>query len=428
MNDIKQAVIVAGGLGKRLKDYNQGKPKILITIGEDTLLDIQLRQLVIAGFRRCTFLLGYQAEEIIEILEAKSHEYPLIIDWVVEPKSLGTGGSIINALDKLEDIFAVIYGDLYLNLDFKALEKEFLLKDASFACVVHPSSHAYDSDLFEVEQNGRIKKFISKHEARISPIRNIANSGIYIFRRNVLEKFSVAELDLDRDIVQNLIINGEAGVALRNKGYVRDVGTLERLKKIKDMSSSPEISIGKRPALFLDRDGVLNRHVGHITSIEQIQIFPKIISLISRFNEAGYLVIVLTNQPIIAHGKLDFEGLNAIHTSIDFELSRHHAYIDQYYICPHHPDSGYRGEVKHLKKTCDCRKPKTGLLVQCLADFDIDLTSSIFIGDTWRDEELAQQKGIPYISVNREEELESKVDEKIDSIQPKFRWGILQIN
>ncbi len=252
---------------------------------------------------------------------------------------------------------------------------------------------------------------------------------VYIFLEGMRwKKFSVAELDLDRDIVQNLIINGEAGVALRNKGYVRDVGTLERLKKIKDMSSFPEISIGKRPALFLDRDGVLNRHAGHITSIEQIQIFPKIISLISRFNEAGYLVIVLTNQPIIAHGKLDFEGLNAIHTSIDFELSRHHAYIDQYYICPHHPDSGYRGEVKHLKKTCDCRKPKTGLLVQCLADFDIDLTSSIFIGDTWRDEELAQQKGIPYISVNREEELESKVDEKIDSIQPKFRWGILQIN
>lgn len=424
MNDIKQAVIVAGGLGKRLKEHTQGKPKILIDVGEETLLDVQLRQLVISGFRRCTFLLGYQAEEIIDILKAKSHNYPLIIDWVVEPKALGTGGSLINALDKLENVFIVIYGDLYLNLDFKALEKEFFLNDASFACVVHPSSHAHDSDLFEIEQNGRIKKFISKHEARISPIRNIANSGIYIFRRNVLEKFSVAELDLDRDIVQNLIIDGEAGLALRNKGYVRDVGTLERLKKIKDMSSSPEISIRKRPALFLDRDGVLNRHVGHITSIEQIQIFPKIISLISRFNDAGYLVIVLTNQPIIAHGKLDFEGLNAIHASIDFELSRHHAYIDQYYICPHHPDSGYKGEVKDLKKTCDCRKPKIGLLLQCLADFDIDLTSSIFIGDTWRDEELARQRGIPYISVNREEELESEVDKKIDSIQPKFRWGI----
>ena len=140
---------------------------------------------------------------------------------------------------------------------------------------------------------------------------------------------------------------------------------------------------------FLDRDGVVNYEKGHLNNIDDFEIRPEIISLIKLFNTNGWLTIIITNQPVIARGELSFKGLEDIHNKMDTILGNEGAYIDGIYFCPHHPDSGFDGEVKELKINCECRKPKPGLINKAIEDFNINPLESWLIGDNKRDIEAA---------------------------------------
>ena len=102
---------------------------------------------------------------------------------------------------------------------------------------------------------------------------------------------------------------------------------------------------------------------------------------IRKINEAGYLAIVVTNQPVIARGEVSFEELEEIHNKMETLLGKEGAYLDAIYYCPHHPHKGYEGERPELKIECDCRKPKPGMLFKAAEDFNIDLSQSWMIGD-----------------------------------------------
>lgn len=115
---------------------------------------------------------------------------------------------------------------------------------------------------------------------------------------------------------------------------------------------------------------------------------------IKHINASGYLCIVVTNQPVIARGEMTVPELNEIHKKMETELGFAGAYIDGLYYCPHHPYKGYEGEVVDLKIDCDCRKPKPGMLLQAMAEYDIDKAASLMIGDSKRDVEAAEAAGI----------------------------------
>ena len=421
---VEQAVIIAGGLGTRLSSISQDKPKILMSIGNTTILDIQLEQIAKSGFKKVTFLLGNGANHIIQTLEKKKkvNNFSLEIDWIVESKILGTGGSIVHALDRLDPIFLVLYGDLVINLDFAELAQKFQESSATFACLVHPTNHMFDSDILQVDRNYKIKSVRFKGTKFSFPIRNLANTGVYFFTKKAFKDFHGKKLDLDQDIIPTLINRGETGVALRHNGFIKDVGTVARIEEVNKKLSMAKYLDRPRPVLFLDRDGVINRHVGNITKSTQIYVFPAISALIKRFNEAGYLVLVVTNQPVLSRGELTSDGLDQIHASIDEQLTEHGAYIDDYFICPHHPDDGFLGEISELKIVCECRKPKIGLISQSLMKYNLDFEHAIMLGDTWRDEELAAKIGVTYYSVDRNASSEDEIDALIEKIYPYEQW------
>ena len=146
-------------------------------------------------------------------------------------------------------------------------------------------------------------------------------------------------------------------------------------------------------AFFLDRDGTLNRSAGFLKDIDDMELLPGAAEAVRRINESGYLAVVMTNQPQIARGELDFPDLRLIHDKMETLLGREGAYVDAIYFCPHHPDAGFPGERPAYKKACHCRKPGTGLFLQAAADFRIDISSSYMIGDSWRDEEAGRNAG-----------------------------------
>jgi histidinol-phosphate phosphatase family protein len=150
-----------------------------------------------------------------------------------------------------------------------------------------------------------------------------------------------------------------------------------------------------RPTLFLDRDGTINRHIGYLHRPEQLELLPGAAAAIRRLNTAGALVIVVTNQPVVAMGLCTLAELECIHAKLEGMLDEEGAFLDALYACPHHPDGGSPGEAVEFKIACGCRKPKTGMIDAAVRDWAIDLRRSAVIGDSWRDIDLARQAGLP---------------------------------
>lgn len=136
-----------------------------------------------------------------------------------------------------------------------------------------------------------------------------------------------------------------------------------------------------KPAVFLDRDGTINEQMGYINHISRFQLLPGVEAAIARLNKAGIPVVVVTNQSGLARGYFPEQLLDQVHQKMNRQLAAAGAHVDGIYICPHHPEA----KEERYRRTCNCRKPKTGLLEQAAEELDIDLTRSFVVGDRWSD-------------------------------------------
>ncbi len=150
---------------------------------------------------------------------------------------------------------------------------------------------------------------------------------------------------------------------------------------------------GRARAVFLDRDGTINEDVHFLRRLEDIRLLPGAAEAIRLLNEAGFKVVVVTNQSGIARGLLDEALLDKIHREIEGLISRSGAVIDAWYHCPHHPDQGPGGRPGPYTAACPCRKPAPGMLVQAASDLGLDLSGSFMVGDSPRDIEAARAAG-----------------------------------
>lgn len=149
-----------------------------------------------------------------------------------------------------------------------------------------------------------------------------------------------------------------------------------------------------RPAVFIDRDGTIIEEVGYLSDPDEIVLLPGAAGAVRALNEAGFLVIVITNQAGIARGYFDSEVVEAIHERLSEKLEKDGAFIDAFYYCPHHPEY----PNKDLGE-CDCRKPLPGMLLRAARELDIDLSNSYMIGDTAKDIEAGLRAGCKSILV-----------------------------
>jgi histidinol-phosphate phosphatase family protein len=137
----------------------------------------------------------------------------------------------------------------------------------------------------------------------------------------------------------------------------------------------------KRPAVFMDRDGTIIRQVELLHKVSQVRLFPDAVAAIKKFNDLGYLVVIITNQPVIARGIIGPKEVDRIHAVLIDRLAKKGAKIDAVYFCPHHP----KANVKKYRMECRCRKPNIGMITDAVKDMNIDLKKSFFIGDSTRD-------------------------------------------
>ena len=216
----------------------------------------------------------------------------------------------------------------------------------------------------------------------------------------------VVKVDLDRQILKPLCGTGTM-YCYDSPEYVKDMGTPERFHSVErdfinGIVQSKNLK-NKQKAIFLDRDGTINKYVGFLRKIDEFELLPGVEEAIKKINESGYLAIVVTNQPVIARGEVTVEELNEIHKKLETELGYEGAYIDGLYYCPHHPHKGYEGEIPELKIDCECRKPKPGMLLKAAEDFNIDLSQSWMIGDGENDVKAGKAAGCKTALIGQED-------------------------
>ena len=163
--------------------------------------------------------------------------------------------------------------------------------------------------------------------------------------------------------------------------------------------------VEKRRAIFLDRDGVINKkRDDYVKSINELEIFPFVASAIKKLNNANFKVIVITNQSAINRNIITHKKVEQIHLTIQNYLKKNQSFIDAFYYCPHKPD-----------ENCICRKPKPGLLIKAIQDFKINPKESWMIGDSNSDLESGRLVGCNVMKINNHVNLEKAVELIIES-------------
>ena len=411
-----KTVIMAGGKGTRIASVANDVPKPMIKIGGKPILEHQIDNLRSCGLNDIVLVIGHLGDKVREYFGDGS-KFGVHITYFVEDHPLGTAGALFQMPQLTED-FLLLCGDVMIDVDFNRFIAFHEEHRAWASLMAHPNGHPYDSSLLVTEfvppqtlggmpvDTHRVIRWMNKEDERLY-YKNRVNAGIEIISPELLKETmrtfvprhpeNPDKIDLDRDVLKPNIGSGRI-YAYDTPEYVKDMGTPDRFYETeKDLKEERVHSCNlknKQKAIFLDRDGVINKMVGFITSPEQFELIPGAAEAIKAINKSGYLAIVVTNQPVIARGDCTFEELQTIHDKMETELGKVGAFVDAVYVCPHHTDKGFPGERPEYKCKCDCRKPKPGLLFQAAADFNIDLSESYMVGDSDRDVEAGRNAGV----------------------------------
>ena len=400
---MKQAVILAGGEGLRLKEISGGLPKPMVSVKGKVLLQYLIEQCVHYGISDIKLLVSYK-KEVIKDFFGDGNQFGASIQYIDEQRPKGTAGALIEALPELDEQFLVIYGDTYFDIDICSFSKFHKEKAGDVSIFLHPNDHPHDSDLVEIGSNLQVQK-IHPYPHDDQWKQNLVNAAIYIFNKNSLNdyNFTIDRPDIAKQLFPLMLKNKKKIYGYVSSEYIKDMGTPKRLSIVERDIDSGKVKLLKKQtkkiAIFLDRDGTINEEVGHLCDIENFNLIKGVGEAICQINAAGILAIVITNQPVVARGELGESDLKMIHNKMDTLLGRQGAYLDQLYYCPHHTDIGFDGEIKSLKIDCDCRKPKIGLFKNAESEFNISLKKSWFIGDSTRDILAAQKAGMKSILV-----------------------------
>lgn len=403
-----KAVIMAGGKGTRITSVASVIPKPMILIEGKPVLEHEIECLRKQGFTDLILTVSHLGNIIMDYFGDGS-KFGVHIEYYFEKEPLGNAGALFKIKDQLSDDFLLLNADAMFDVDFNRFVAYHKQHQGLVTLFTHPNSHPYDSGLIVSNASCQVEQWLAKEDARPTYYKNRVNAGLHVINKEVLNQtIHTQKIDLDRQLLKPLAGTGKM-YCYDSPEYVKDMGTPERYYAVCDDFKEGRVQAknlsNKQKAIFLDRDGTINKYVGFLRDIDQFELLPNVSNAIKKINDSGYLAIVVTNQPVIARGEVIRLELNEIHNKMETLLGQDGAYLDGIYYCPHHPHKGYEGEIVELKIDCDCRKPKPGMLIQASTDFNIDLSQSWMIGDSDNDILAGENAGCKTARVTEEESL-----------------------
>lgn len=401
-----KVVIMAGGRGTRISELFPDIPKPMIPVCGIPVLEREISSLKEQGFTDIILTVGYKAESIMQHF-GDGRKYGVQIEYFVEKEPLGNAGALFRIKDKLTEDFLLLNADAMFNVDFNRFVKFHKAHNGLVTLFTHPNNHPYDSGLIVANKEKKVEQWLTKEDKRPKYYQNRVNAGLHVINPEALDlKVTTDKVDLDRQVLKPLCSSGKI-YCYDSPEYVKDMGTPERYETVcKDFENGTVEARNlknKQKAIFLDRDGTINKYVGFLRNIEQFELLSGVSEAIRKINQSGYLAVVVTNQPVIARGEVTYTELQEIHNKMETILGKDGAYLDGIYFCPHHPDKGFKGEVKELKINCNCRKPNPGLLLQAASDFNINLEQSWMIGDGKNDIQAGKNAGCKTVLIGDDE-------------------------
>jgi histidinol-phosphate phosphatase family protein len=391
MGDIKQAVILAGGRGSRLAPLTNDRPKPMVEFHGKPFLAYLLEMLKEQGITRVLLLLGYLPDPVVKYFGDGS-EIGLQISYSITPEEDDTGMRVKRAADRLDSEFLLMYCDNYWPLPLRRLEQAYKAAGAPIQVVVYENLDGYTRDNLRVE-NGFV---VNYDKSRTAPGLKGVDIGFMLMRRDLINMIPEGNVSFESTLYPRLVAERKLSAYVTGHRYY-SVGSHARL-------SLTEVFLARRPAVIVDRDGVLNvkmPRAEYVRSWSDWRWADGALDALVRFSAAGFRVIVVTNQAGIARGVMNEADLAIIHERMNAEVIAAGGRIDAIYHCPHGWNDG-----------CNCRKPKPGMLFQAQREFDLDLSRVCFVGDDDRDGQAADAAGCRFSIVSGEEPL-SKIADRI---------------
>lgn len=389
---IRQALILCGGLGTRLGALTATTPKPLLEVAGVPFLDVLVEELGRHQFDRILLLAGHFADQIENYARSSQAAARRGVQLEVsrEPWPAGTAGSLLFAAGRMDDAFLLLNGDSWFDINLRALTKvadRYPNAAMTMALRTMPDAPRYGVVTLVGE---RITSFDER--ARASGPAHV-NAGVYVCRRDSLlaavRELSGANgepLSLEGKVMPLLAQRGTlAGRVF--EGYFIDIG-------VPASFSAAQTQLPRRltrPAIFFDRDGVLNEDLNYVASLDRFHWTLSAREAVRACNDHGFFVFVVTNQAGVAHGYYGEAEVRALHAHMQVELADVGAHVDDFRYCPFHPE----GKVKAYCKASYHRKPNPGMLLDLLADWRVDKTRSLLVGDRPTDLEAAARAGIP---------------------------------
>ena len=390
-----RAFIIAGGQGTR--SANPNLPKSLSMIANEPVIAHQLKELLaVDRITKITLVLGNQAEMISEwIGEFRSKiKTPKKIEIVIENSPRGSGGFLRELINGCgESSCFVVLGDIAPRGGILECFHQFETQQLSATNVVfvHPNDHPYDSDSIIRKTNlQNIETIIFKNTKQDNLPPNLSPVGFFFLNENDSSLWPEEEvLDLMQGAIPALVTKGRKVLAIDILRRSIDIGTPKRLDQVN--RSIEQVGQYIDFAVFIDRDDTIiidpNKRV---RPEPEVCLINGVIPLLELLNRYGVPVVCVSNQPIIAKGIATDQDIKEQNTQVDRLLAEQGVYIDKWLYCPHHPESGFVGEIKELKKDCNCRKPNPGMLLKVASEHNISLFKSLIIGDSFRDIEIKE--------------------------------------
>ncbi len=380
---IDQCVILMGGISGQPGPYGYNIPNSLLQVDGAPFVEILIGEASRRGFRRFLLLAGASSEQVCMFVVHSDPEtrFGCQVDICIEPQAYGTGGALEHARAYLDDEFLLLDGDVWFDFNWRDLVTRGSRAGAGAAMSLRRAQRPDRHEVAQLE-GARVAAILPPSARREG---GLVNGGVYYMTNRVLEGLARPS-SLERDLLPALV-SRSALAGYEYEGFYID-GGLPEIQKAGDAQVS---QARRRPAVFLDRDGVLNVDRGYIHSPEGLEWVEGAREAVKRLNDAGFFVFVVTNQTGVARGLYEESDVVALHQWMAGELAAYGATVDDWRFCPYHPE----GTVAAYARAHPWRKPEPGMLEDLMKHWPVDQERSFLIGDRDTDIQAAEAAGVP---------------------------------
>jgi histidinol-phosphate phosphatase family protein len=377
-----KALVMAAGLGQRLRPLTDDCPKCLLPVGGRPLLDYWLDRLVACGVREVIVNTHAHRGQMARYIEAVNARGGIRVKESYEPSLLGTAGTVRANAEALAeaDRVVVIYADNFSGVDLGRMLAFHQSHEDPLTMLLFRAEEPSRCGIAQLDDAGRIVQFVEKPS---EPVGDLANGGGYVLEAPLVRRIAAMDaFDLGFDVLPRL--QGEMRGWVFD-GYHRDIGTHESYARAQGdaraiLKARGYLDDGTRPCVFFDRDGTLLEMVHYLNDPAQVRLAGDAAAAIHRLRGRGFACVAVTNQSQLGNGLLNEDGLAEIHEEMYRQLASAGAMLDALYFCPVPPAGRDRTKVEHPD-----RKPGPGLLQRAARELGLSLEASWMIGDMLSD-------------------------------------------